>query len=224
MAKDKRKKEEASAEAQSAPELYTTVEREGVAEFEEKKSVFIGHCAHVTSEEEAAAYVKQLKKQYADARHNVWAYLLRGGIVARYSDDGEPQGTAGVPVLDVIRKSGAEDVCVVVTRYFGGILLGAGGLVRAYSHTASLSLAEARVITYEKYDEVTLSCSYSDYQKLSAELPKFGAIVDGTDFADDVVLKFALKQGQTATLLERIREMSAGKIVPSITGTRFDYR
>lgn len=224
MAKDKRKKEEASAEAQSAPELYTTVEREGVAEFEEKKSVFIGHCAHVTSEEEAAAYVKQLKKQYADARHNVWAYLLRGGIVARYSDDGEPQGTAGVPVLDVIRKSGAEDVCVVVTRYFGGILLGAGGLVRAYSHTASLSLAEAPVITYEKYDEVTLSCSYSDYQKLSAELPKFGAIVDGTDFADDVVMRFALKQGQTADLLAKVQEMSAGKIVPEIVGTRFDYR
>jgi uncharacterized YigZ family protein len=224
MAKDKRKKEEAATEAQSAPELYTTVEREGVAEFEEKKSVFIGHCAHVTSEEEAAAYVKQLKKQYADARHNVWAYLLRGGIVARYSDDGEPQGTAGVPVLDVIRKSGAEDICVVVTRYFGGILLGAGGLVRAYSHTASLSLAEARVITYEKYDEVTLTCSYSDYQKLSAELPKFGAIVDGTDFADDVVMRFALKQGQTADLLAKVQEMSAGKIVPEIVGTRFDYR
>ncbi len=224
MAKDKRKKEEAATEAQSAPELYTTVEREGVAEFEEKKSVFIGHCAHVTSEEEAAAYVKQLKKQYADARHNVWAYLLRGGIVARYSDDGEPQGTAGVPVLDVIRKSGAEDVCVVVTRYFGGILLGAGGLVRAYSHTASLSLAEARVITYEKYDEVTLTCSYSDYQKLSAELPKFGAIVDGTDFANDVVMRFALKQGQTADLLAKVQEMSAGKIVPEIVGTRFDYR
>jgi putative IMPACT (imprinted ancient) family translation regulator len=129
-----------------------------------------------------------------------------------------------VPVLDVIRKSGAEDVCVVVTRYFGGILLGAGGLVRAYSHTASLSLAEARVITYEKYDEVTLSCSYSDYQKLSAELPKFGAIVDGTDFADDVVMRFALKQGQTADLLAKVQEMSAGKIVPEIAGTRFDYR
>jgi putative IMPACT (imprinted ancient) family translation regulator len=113
---------------------------------------------------------------------------------------------------------------MVVTRYFGGILLGAGGLVRAYSHTAGLALEEAQIITYERYDEVCLTCSYSDYQKLSAELPKFGAIVDGTDFADDVVLKFALKQGQTATLLERIREMSAGKIVPSITGTRFDYR
>ena len=224
MAKDKKKKDAAPVEAEAAPELYTTVEREGVAEFEEKKSVFIGHCVRVTSEEEAAAYVKQLKKQYADARHNVWAYLLRGGIVARYSDDGEPQGPAGVPVLDVLRKSGAEDVCMVVTRYFGGILLGAGGLVRAYSHTASLALCEARIITYEKYDEISLTCSYSDYQKLSAELPKFGAIVDGTDFSDDVVLRFALKQGQTADLLAKVQEMSAGKIVPEVTGTRFDYR
>ena len=224
MAKDKKKKDAAPVEAEAAPALYTTVEREGVAEFEEKKSVFIGHCVRVTSEEEAAAYVKQLKKQYADARHNVWAYLLRGGIVARYSDDGEPQGTAGVPVLDVLRKSGAEDVCMVVTRYFGGILLGAGGLVRAYSHTASLALCEARIITYEKYDEISLTCSYSDYQKLSAELPKFGAIVDGTDFSDDVVLRFALKQGQTADLLAKVQEMSAGKIVPEVTGTRFDYR
>ena len=229
MAKDKKKKGTAAGEdpvstRDAAPELYTTVECEGVAEFEEKKSVFIGHCARVTNEEDAVAYVKQLKKQYADARHNVWAYLLRGGIVARYSDDGEPQGTAGVPVLDVIRKSGAEDVCVVVTRYFGGILLGAGGLVRAYSHTASLALAQAHIITYEKYDELTLSCSYSDYQKLSAELPKYGAVVDSTDFADDVVLNFALKQGQTADLLAKVQEMSAGKIVPEITGTRFDYR
>ena len=224
MAKDKRKKDAALEESAAAPELYTTVEREGVAEFEEKKSVFIGHCVRVTSEEEANAYVKQLKKQYADARHNVWAYLLRGGIVARYSDDGEPQGTAGVPVLDVLRKSGAEDVCMVVTRYFGGILLGAGGLVRAYSHTAALALEEAHIITYEKYDEVTLTCSYSDYQKLSAELPKFAAVVDGTDFADDVVMRFALKQAQTASLFEKIREMSAGKIIPTVTGSRFDYR
>lgn len=222
MAKDKKKKDESAGT--QAPELYTTVEQEGVAEFEERKSVFIGHCARVSTAEEAEAYVKQIKKQYGDARHNVWAYLLRGGIVARYSDDGEPQGTAGVPVLDVLRKSGAEDVCMVVTRYFGGILLGAGGLVRAYSHTAALALEAAHVITYEKYDEIELTCSYSDYQKLSAELPRFEAIVDGTDFADDVVMRFALKQAHTASLLARVQEMSAGRITPHITGGRFDYR
>ena len=114
--------------------LYTTLEQEGEAEFVEKKSVFIGHAAPVKSEEEAQAFVKRYKNTYMDARHNVWAYLMKGEIVARYSDDGEPQGTAGVPVLDTIRKSGVTDAVVVVTRYFGGILLGAGGLVRAYSH------------------------------------------------------------------------------------------
>ena len=102
--------------------LYTTLAGEGEAEFTEKKSVFIGHAAPVRSEEEAQAFVKKYRNQYMDARHNVWAYLMKGEIVARYSDDGEPQGTAGVPVLDTIRKSGVTDAAVVVTRYFGGIL------------------------------------------------------------------------------------------------------
>ena len=121
---------------QLKPELYTTLEGEGHDEFEERRSLFIGHAKHVTSEEEAMEFVKSLKKEYADATHNVWAYVLKGGIVARYSDDGEPQGTAGMPILETIRKSGEEDVCIVVTRYFGGILLGAGGLTRAYAHAA----------------------------------------------------------------------------------------
>ena len=130
--------------------FHTTLEHEGVAEFVEKKSVFIGHACPVSSEEEALVYVKKKKSEYADARHNVWAYLQKGEIVARYSDDGEPQGTAGVPVLDTIRKTGVSDAVVVVTRYFGGILLGAGGLVRAYSHTARLALDAAHIITYEQ--------------------------------------------------------------------------
>ena len=134
-------------------------------------------------------------------------------------------GTTGeASTLSCEEKEELINILVIVVRYFGGILLGVGGLVRAYSHTASLALCEARIITYEKYDEISLTCSYSDYQKLSAELPKFGAIVDGTDFSDDVVLRFALKQGQTADLLAKVQEMSAGKIVPEVTGTRFDYR
>ena len=117
-------------------ELYTTLAGEGSDQFEERKSLFIGHAKHITSEDEAMEFVKAKKKEYSDATHNCWAYLLKGGIVARYSDDGEPQGTAGVPMLETIRKSGVCDCVVVVTRYFGGILLGAGGLVRAYSHGA----------------------------------------------------------------------------------------
>ncbi len=204
--------------------LYTTLEGDGEAEYIEKKSIFIGHARHVTSEEEAQAFVKQQKNAYQDARHNVWAYLMKGEIVARYSDDGEPQGTAGVPVLDTIRKSGVTDAVVVVTRYFGGILLGAGGLVRAYSHTARLALEAAHIITYEQYTVLSLACSYSDYQRYAAELPRFGAVVDGTQFTDRVVLRFAVKDTVLADLQLRIREMSGGKDCAEILGTRFDYR
>ena len=204
--------------------LHTTLEHEGVAEFVEKKSVFIGHACPVASEEEALAYVKKQKNAYSDARHNVWAYLQKGEIVARYSDDGEPQGTAGVPVLDTIRKSGVSDAVVVVTRYFGGILLGAGGLVRAYSHTAKLALEAANIITYEQYTELELICSYSDYQRYLAELPRFGAITDDTQFSDRVTLLFSVKDTVVEDVLTRVREISNGSSVPTVRGKRFDYR
>lgn len=206
------------------PELYTTLKGEGCDECEERRSVFIGHAKHVTSEEEAQEYVKGLKREYADATHNVWAYILKGGIIARYSDDGEPQGTAGVPVLDTIRKSGVEDAVVVATRYFGGILLGAGGLVRAYSHCAKIALEAAKIITYEKYSVYELDCSYSDYQKYIAILPQYGAITDSTDFSDRVRLRFALKSVTVQPLLDRIREISAGMDCPTFIEERFDYR
>lgn len=209
---------------QIKPELYTTLEGEGHDEFEERRSLFIGHAKHVTSEEEAMEFVKALKKEYSDATHNVWAYILKGGIIARYSDDGEPQGTAGVPTLETIRKSGVEDAVVVVTRYFGGILLGAGGLVRAYSHGAKIALEAAKVITYEKYSVYSLECSYSDYQKYIVLLPQFNAIIDDTEFSDKVKVTFALKSTTASPLLEKIKEMSAGRDCPELLGERFDYR
>lgn len=209
---------------QIKPELYTTLEGEGHDEFEERRSLFIGHAKHVTSEEEAMEFVKALKKEYSDATHNVWAYILKGGIIARYSDDGEPQGTAGVPTLETIRKSGVEDAVVVVTRYFGGILLGAGGLVRAYSHGAKIALEAAKIITYEKYSVYSLECSYSDYQKYIVLLPQFNAIIDDTEFSDKVKVTFALKSTTVSPLLEKIKEMSAGRDCPELLGERFDYR
>ena len=209
---------------QLKPELYTTLEGEGHDEFEERRSLFIGHAKHVTSEDEAMEFVKSLKKEYSDATHNVWAYILKGGIIARYSDDGEPQGTAGVPTLDTIRKSGVEDAVVVVTRYFGGILLGAGGLVRAYSHGAKIALDAAKIITYEKYSVYSLECSYSDYQRYIVLLPQFNAVVDDTDFSDKVKVTFALKSTTVSPLLEKIKEMSAGRDCPTFIGERFDYR
>ena len=206
------------------PMLYTTLAGEGDDSFEERRSEFIGYAKHVTSEEEAQAVVKQKKKEYADATHNCWAYVLGDGTVARYSDDGEPQGTAGMPILDVIRKSGVTDAVVVVTRYFGGILLGAGGLVRAYSHGASIALAAAKIVTYEKYAELKLCCSYSDYQKYAVVLPTFNAIIDGTDFADKVTICFAVKETAVALLNEKITEMSGGRDAFERVGERFDYR
>ena len=201
---------------------YVTLRKEASAEFEEKRSVFIGYAKPVKTETEAMEFVKKIRGKHGDARHNVFAYTLNGGVTARYSDDGEPQGTAGIPVLDVLRKSGVDDACVVVTRYFGGILLGAGGLVRAYSAAAKMALDAAEIATFEPYTELSLSCSYPEYQKISAELPRFSAILDDTQFSDSVQLTFAVKEDLCDTVIARIREMTAGRSVPTVVGTRFD--
>ena len=205
-------------------EQYTTVKREAHVEFEEKRSLFIGHALHVETEDDALAFIKQIKKEYSDATHNCFAYLIKGGIIARYSDDGEPQGTAGMPMLETIRKSGVSDVCVVVTRYFGGILLGAGGLVRAYSHSASLAIEDAKPITYEPYTEYELRCGYSEYGKYQVVLAAAGALIDGTDFAADVAIRYAIRKSQGDALRAKIIEIGYGKDIPNLIGERFDYR
>ena len=203
-------------------EIYVTIAKPATVEFEEKRSLFIGNAIPCKDEERAAEFVKEKKREFSDATHNVWAYYMKGGVLARYSDDGEPQGTAGMPTLDAIRKSGACDICVVVTRYFGGILLGAGGLVRAYSKAAADAVAAAGIVTYESFAEIALSCSYSDYPKLSNELPKFGAIVDSVDFDADVKVKFAVKAALFDPVCKKIAEMTAGRVLPQKLGTRFD--
>lgn len=211
-----------STEKNTQAVTCTTLRCEASAEFEEKKSVFIGHAAPIKTEEEALAYIKQKKAEYADARHNVWAYRLRGDVVMRCSDDGEPQGSAGVPVLDALRKSGVSDAVIVVTRYFGGILLGAGGLVRAYSHAAKLAIDAAGIAVFEQYTCFRLECGYSEYQRYLAELPKFGALIDGTEFSDRVCLTFAVKSTLRDAVSNRIREMSNGNDLPTVIGERFD--
>jgi uncharacterized YigZ family protein len=201
---------------------YTTIKHEASAEFEEKRSLFIGYAKPIKSEDEAAEFIKRIKSKHSYAAHNVFGYTMKNGILARYSDDGEPQGTAGMPVLDVIRKSGVDDACVVVTRYFGGTLLGAGGLVRAYSQAAKIALEAAEIVSFEPYTELSVLCSYSDYQKISAELPKYGAIIDDTEFSDSVMLKIAVKSDTVSQISAKISEISAGKSTPNIIGERFD--
>lgn len=203
------------------PELYTTIKNAGYAEYEEKRSQFIGQAMHVTTEEQAVAFVKQIKAKYHDARHNVYAYVLRSGEI-KYSDDGEPQGSAGLPVLECIRKAGVEDACVVVTRYFGGILLGTGGLLRAYTKAAVSSLENAGIVTYEQFTEMSFACSYSDYQRVVFELSRADAVVDNVDYAEDVTVRFAVKADKAESVRDRLFELSAGKAQAEIIGQRFD--
>lgn len=192
-------------------------------EFIEKKSVFIGFSTFVENEEQALEIVKQKKKEYADATHNVYAYVI-GDSIARYSDDNEPQGTAGMPVLNSIRMSGLTDVLVVVTRYFGGILLGAGGLVRAYSTAASKALEAGGTKIYEDYDEYTVKLSYSDYGKFQTELARFDAIIDSTDFADEVDIQFAIKQDLIADFIKCNTDIFNGRLNLIYKKTRIDTK
>lgn len=204
--------------------LYTTIKGEGHGELEDRKSIFLSHAAPVKTEEEALAFIKSHQKEFYDATHNVWAFRLGQDTTARYSDDGEPQGSSGMPTLEAIRHSGATDVVVVVTRYFGGALLGVGGLIRAYSGAAKLALEDAGIITYEKYAVLALAASYSDYQKLLPELARAGALIDAQDFAEQVTLTLAVKLTAAPALCERAREVTAGRCVPETVGERYDYR
>ena len=194
-----------------------------IIEFTEKKSLFIGFSTVVKNEDEALEIIKKKKKEYADATHNVYAYMI-GDSVARYSDDNEPQGTAGMPVLNSIRMSGITDVLVVVTRYFGVILLGAGGLVRAYSTAASMALEAGGEAVFENYSVMNIRCSYSDYGKMSTEIAQWDAIVDNVSFEDEVVIDFAVKEDVTNDFLNRITDMFSGRILPKIKEIRVDCK
>ena len=198
----------------------TTVGREASAEFTEKKSVFIGYTAPVKSAEEAEEFIRRIKKKHADARHNVSAYIV--GNAVRYSDDGEPKGTGGVPVLEVIKKSGVDGTVVVVTRYFGGILLGAAGLVRAYSKAAAMAIEEAGIVTYREYTECTVSCDYSLYDKLLYDIGRRTILTDGTDFGSGIVLHLAVLSEEYEAFEKALYSMTNGKTVPVKTGTRLD--
>ena len=173
-------------------ESYKTVRAAASDEYIVKKSRFIGHICPVTTQEEAQEFITAVSKKYWDATHNVYAYILRDGGVKRFSEDGEPQGTAGIPALDVLEKSGVTDCAVVVTRYFGGIMLGAGGLVRAYSHSASIALNAGGIVTRALCAKLRVTCDYYFYGKLSSLVPESGGVIEDTVFEDNVTLLFRL--------------------------------
>ncbi len=169
---------------------YKTVKTENSDEFVEKKSRFIGYAKPVTTEDEAIEFVKKIRAKHPDATHNVYAYKVRENNIQRYSDDGEPAGTAGIPTLDVIQKEGITDICVVVTRYFGGTLLGAGGLVRAYTKGAKIAVDAAQLL--EKYYcfEYTVNIDYTMLKKVQSEASDMGCIAGDVDYANDVTLTY----------------------------------
>lgn len=193
----------------------------GRDEHTEKRSRFIGRVWRVESEEEAMAHLAAVRVEERDARHNVWAYMLHSGAV-RCSDDSEPQGTAGIPVLDVFRKRNVTDFCCVVTRYFGGVLLGAGGLVRAYSKAASIALEKAGIATMRPLEIMRIQCPYNLYERLRQELAVFGCSEPEIHWADSVTMETRVPSESAAALTGRISDISAGSVIPESLGRLFD--
>ena len=190
------------------------------SEFVEKRSRFIGHIWPVETEEEAQAHIKAMKSQYYDARHNCWCYLIGDNIV-RYSDDGEPQGTAGQPMLKVFQRENVTNVCCVVTRYFGGILLGAGGLTRAYSKSAKDALSAAGAATMGLWRQVRLHCGYSLLERVKLEIDALGGLIDDTEYGADVVVIASMPEDGDEKLQSRLTELSAGEIELQILGENY---
>lgn len=200
---------------------YKTVENESFDEFTEKKSKFIGYVKPVKTQQEAVDFINSIKSKHWDATHNVSAYVLRENNIQRSSDDGEPSGTAGVPVLDVLLKEHLVDVCVVVTRYFGGVLLGAGGLIRAYSHASKIAVESGNIITMAPCKILSVSVDYSFYDRLNILLNDIGANIENSDFADVVTVKFTLKAEYTNMFCEKLTEQSNGKYKVTEVGEKF---
>ena len=190
---------------------YKTVEKEASDFFIEKKSKFIGYAKPVKTQEEAVEFISKIKSKHWDATHNVYAYVLRENNIQRYSDDGEPSGTAGVPVLDVMLKESLVDVCVVATRYFGGTLLGAGGLVRAYSHTSKIALEAAGIITMDQCSVMSAEVDYSFYDRLNILLSDSSAVILNTSFSDKVCVEFSVKENIVDLLNVKLIDVSNGK-------------
>lgn len=193
----------------------------GEAGFEEKRSKFIGRLWRVETADEALARLREVREAHRDANHHCWAYLIREGNLMRYSDDGEPQGTAGMPILDVLRHMELTNVLCVVTRYFGGVLLGTGGLVRAYTKGAQVAVEAAGVQRMSLYAEVLIACPYPLFDKVQRLLPDFDCAVQDTDFGADVTLTATVPAGGETALNEALAEATAGAVYAETIETRF---
>ncbi len=192
----------------------------GEDEFTEKKSRFIGRVWLVETEEEALEKIQQMKKQHYDATHNCWAYIIKDGAV-RFSDDGEPGGTAGMPMLQVLQREGLYNVVCVVTRYFGGILLGAGGLVRAYTKGAKIAVDAAGKSMKRVWTVLYVPCPYSYYERVKLEVEAYGGIIRSTEFGSEVELEVLLAEDRVQPFVLRLTDMSAATIETLETGKEY---
>ena len=183
----------------------------GESEYVEKRSSFLGVVEPVSSEEDARAVIAAIKKQHRDARHNCWCYLIQDGA-ERYSDDGEPQGTAGIPMLEVFRKAGVSNAVCVVTRYFGGVLLGAGGLLRAYTKAAKDALENAGTTEVIPMKELTIRCPYSLLDRIRLEIAAAEAEILSTDYAADITLSIRIPEAKAVPFSERIFDLTSGTV------------
>jgi len=202
-------------------EEYFIPTRASETEFTEKRSRFIGHLWPVETEAQARARIEEMKKRYHDARHNCWCYLLREGGVLRYSDDGEPQGTAGQPMLGVFQKEGLTNLCCVVTRYFGGVLLGAGGLTRAYGRSAKDALDAAGVSVVRPWTLMEVDCPYGLFERVKLELLPLKGVEGDHDFGAEITFRALLPAGKEEDFAARLGELSAGSLQPRRAGERW---
>lgn len=191
---------------------YKTIRNRCEASFIEKKSEFIGYLCPVTTEQEATDFINEIRAMHRKATHNCYAYILRDNNTARHSDDGEPGGTAGVPIYDVLNKTGVTDIACVVTRYFGGIMLGAGGLVRAYSKGASIALEAADIMTMEIADSLKITADYAYYGNITAIASEYEAIIRNTEYTDNVSVFLDVKSELTDKLKEKLIDKCNGRV------------
>ena len=187
----------------------------GRAEYIEKKSRFLGGVYPVTSEQEAKEILERVRKQHYDARHNCWCYILKSGQ-KRYSDDGEPQGTAGQPMLNVFEREGVVDVLCVVTRYFGGILLGTGGLCRAYTKAAKDALDAAGISRMQPWLRQQITVSYALFERAKLLIAAQEGAVEDAQYGADILITYRIPEGADERLRTALREASSGSVVPSL--------
>ncbi len=194
---------------------------EGTSRYEDRKSVFLGFSSPVKSEEEAKRFLEKIRHEYADANHHVFAYYLLENQIMRYSDDGEPQGTAGLPALNVLKTIPLQDAAVAVVRYFGGTLLGTGGLTRAYGAAAKEAVENGGVGVLKRYLSYDAELSYQDYTRLASMLSRPFVRLDDTSFAETVRLCFSVYAPESEKFMEGVSELTGGRVIPTETGTVF---